>query len=134
MKINKLYFIIGIPVVVIVLLIIYGYNQPKHNEQQKFSLVEFKKEINANEYVLVYFNASWCMVCSKMKPIIDDIETDYKTLKIIRVNTDDNKEIAVEFEINSLPAFMLYHKGVIVWTEIGVMSSSELKTKLNYLK
>ena len=69
-----------------------------------------------------------------MKPIIDDIETDYKTLKIIRVNTDDNKEIAVEFEINSLPVFMLYHKGVIVWTEIGVMTSSELKTKLNYLK
>lgn len=134
MKINKLYLIIGIPVIVIVLLIIYGYIQPKQNEQQKLSLVEFKKEINANEYVLVYFNASWCMVCEKMKPIIDDIETEYKTLKIIRVNTDDNKEIAVEFEINSLPVFMLYHKGIIVWTEIGVMSSTELKTKLNYLK
>ncbi len=130
MKIDKLYFIIGIPIILIVLLIIYGYNLPQQNEHEKISLIKYKKIINSNEYVLVYFNASWCMACIKMKPIIDGIEMDYKKIKILRVNTDDSKELSDKFEINSLPVLILYHNGSVVWQEIRAMSSLQLRSKL----
>lgn len=133
MKINKFYFLIGIPIILIVLMIIYGYIKPKQNDPKILSLVEYKKEIKSNEYVFVYFNASWCMVCTKMKPIIDGIEVDYKKIKVLRINTDDCKEISDEFEINSLPVLILYHNGNIVWKEIRAMSNTELRSKLEYL-
>jgi len=69
-----------------------------------------------------------------MKPIIEEIEKEYKTLKILRINTDENREISKEFEINSLPVLILYHNGIIAWTQYGVMTSSELKSKLYFLK
>ena len=107
-----------------------------HNDKQDptpITLVEFnKKTANKDKKVLVYFNASWCTVCAKMKPLIEEIEKENNSrLEVLRINTDIDKEVANEFEIDALPVLILYHNGVREWIYVGIIDKNLLKEKIN---
>ncbi len=105
----------------------------RQEEPKGISLTEFNKRTgDKNKIVLVYFHADWCVVCAKMKPIIQKIDSLYQPqLEILNIDTDRDKEVADEFEINSLPVLMLYKHGNREWTRIGILSEKELTEDLN---
>lgn len=93
------------------------------------TLSEYSKQIGDKEkLVLVYFSADWCSVCSKMRPVIDRIsKLDTLKLKTLKIDTDRDKELKVEFEIDALPVLMIYRNGCREWMNIGIMNEKELK-------
>ncbi len=94
-----------------------------------------RKVNNPDKLVLVYFHASWCMPCVKLKPEIDALETDKKAVcEILRLDTDANPQINEYFEINTLPMFILYKNGKKVWENNGYQTQQQLSLKIDIFK
>jgi thioredoxin-like negative regulator of GroEL len=112
--------------------VVYGFINHKQT-QQPITLQEFNRRISAGpKMTLVYFNASWCSICVKMKPVIDQVELDYKsTMDVLRVDADRDKEIVREFEIDALPVLVLYRYGTREWVYVGQIDKKTLKDKID---
>lgn len=92
---------------------------------------EFSKEVlESNIPVLVDFWAPWCMPCRMMAPILDELSADLEgKVKITKVNTEDpsNQDLAVEYQIQSIPNMKLFKDGKVVAEFIGMRSKDALK-------
>lgn len=86
----------------------------------KISLDELKKNIAENKLVLVDFYATWCGPCKLMDPKIKRLQTKYgDKVKVIKVDTDKNKTVAIRQEVSELPTFIFYKNGKEIWRGVG---------------
>ncbi len=94
----------------------------------KLNNENFKGEvIGADKTVLVDFYADWCGPCKMMSPIIDKVAEELgDAVKVGKVNSDDNMELAVEYGIMSIPTIMFFKGGEVVKVFNGLTSKSEL--------
>ena len=82
--------------------------------------------------VLVDYWAEWCGPCKLIGPILEDISGDYEgKLKIVKVNVDDNQEIAKTYGIRGIPTLMLFKEGNVEATKMGAVSKSQLAAFLD---
>jgi thioredoxin 1 len=92
---------------------------------------KFKEIIQSETPTLVDFFATWCGPCKTMQPILDQIKTDLgESIRIIKIDIDKNQAVAEQFKVKSVPTFILFKKGEIVWKESGAMSKQALKQKI----
>ena len=93
----------------------------------------FKQEVLDNEVpVLVDFWAPWCGPCRMVAPVVDEIAIQYDgTLKVVKVNTDENPQIASQYGIRSIPTLMIFKDGEKVDTVVGAVPKSTLVNTLD---
>lgn len=93
----------------------------------------FNKEVLENKIpVLVDFYANWCGPCMMLSPILEEISNEKKDkLKVVKVNVDDEVELANQFSINSIPAVFLIKDGKVISNFLGYRSKDEV---INFLK
>lgn len=88
----------------------------------------FEEEVKkSDKKVLVDFFATWCGPCKMMSPIIDKIAEELgENIKVGKVDSDENMELAEEFGIMSIPTIMIFENGQVIKTFIGVTSKDEI--------
>jgi len=90
--------------------------------------------INTNKLVLIDFFATWCGPCKMLSPIISEIANEYSNnIKICKINIDENQDLALEFNITSVPTLVFIKNGKIVKSCVGFHSKSELNNMINNL-
>jgi thioredoxin 1 len=86
--------------------------------------------------VLVDFWAPWCAPCQMMGPVLENMAKEYGgRLKVGKVNVDEESDLAGQFEISGIPAFMIFKGGKAVDAFTGAMPARALAIKVTpYLK
>ena len=94
----------------------------------KITEENFEKEVvNSEKTVILDFYADWCGPCKMMSPVIDEIADELgDSVKVGKVNSDENLSLAQEFEIMSIPTIMIMKNGKPVKTFVGVTPKSDI--------
>ena len=88
----------------------------------------FEKEVlQSQKTVLIDFWASWCGPCRMMAPVVDEIaQSQEETLKVGKVNIDENQELAEKYGVMSIPTFIVIKNGQETARTVGVQSKEEI--------
>lgn len=89
----------------------------------------FKQEVlEENGTVVIDFFAPWCSPCKMFSPVVDKIAEEYKgSVKVGKVNIDENPELAQEFGVMSIPTLIVMRDGKVLNRSVGLKSQKEIE-------
>ena len=93
----------------------------------------FEQDIaTQNVTVLVDFGAEWCGPCKQLDPILEEIATEKSdTLKVFKLNIDQNPMTPQKFGIRGIPTIMLFKEGKLIDTKVGNLPKTALENWIN---
>ncbi|MEM7735990.1 MAG: thioredoxin [Deinococcota bacterium] len=95
------------------------------------SETSFNVEVDAAVPVLVDFWAAWCGPCRMIAPVLEDLSKELAgKLKIVKVNVDDNRQIAATYKAQSIPMLMVFKQGEAIDTFVGALPKGALLERL----
>ena len=89
----------------------------------------FSKSLGENDIMIVDFWADWCGPCLKVAPILEELEDEYK-VQVYKVHVDEQTELALKYEISSIPTLLVFEKGIPVKKLVGAYPKHKLVKEL----
>ena len=84
--------------------------------------------LEQTKLVLVDFWAEWCGPCKQIAPTLEELAEKYsESLSVCKVDVDSNKELALQYNVRSIPSLMIFKNGEMVDSLIGAVSLEELE-------
>ena len=92
----------------------------------------FEKEVLKSEKtVLIDFYADWCGPCKMISPIVEAVAKEKQDIKVVKVNVDDAQDLAIQYDVMSIPTLVVIKEGQETNRVIGLADKTEI---LNMIK
>lgn len=99
------------------------------------------KHVNSNEFeaevlksdkkVLVDFWANWCGPCKMLAPVLEQVADEMPDVQIVKVDVDDNGDLAEKYNVMSIPTMILFKNGEQVGKSVGFIGPDQVKDFIN---
>jgi len=135
---NKILILVAIVFFVIgmILLSIFLNNQNKveiGNEEESgmeimnVTSANFNEEVlNSDKTVLIDFYADWCGPCKMFSPVVEAVAEENEDIKVVKVNVDNAQDLAIKYQVMSIPTTVVIKEGQEVNRAVGMVSKSDL--------
>ena len=94
----------------------------------------FSEVINNNDFVIIDFWAPWCGPCKSFGPVYEKVSEKHDNIVFAKVNTEQEQEIAGQFNIRSIPTLMVFREQVILYAEAGALPESSFEQLVDQAK
>jgi rhodanese-related sulfurtransferase len=110
-----------------------GAGKPVETKAGKgLSRAEFDQLLASNQLVLVDVGSKYCGGCKKLAPTVQAVEAEQaSTLKVVKIELYDNRELAKQLSIESVPTLILYKGSKPIWKQSGNISKAQIEQALN---
>ena len=91
----------------------------------------FREEVmNSDKPVLLDFWAPWCGPCRMVSPILEEIANERPDIKVVKVNVDEEQELAMNFRVRSIPMLVVMKDGKVVSQSTGARPKAKILAML----
>lgn len=92
----------------------------------------FQKDVlDYKGVVMVDFYADWCGPCKLTGPIVDELSLEMKNVKFVKVDVDQNQELASQYSVFSIPTFIVFKNGQVANQFVGAMGKEGFLNEIN---
>jgi thioredoxin 1 len=91
----------------------------------------FESTITENSFVIIDFWAPWCGPCRSFAPTYESVSEDHENIIFGKVNTEDEQELAMHFQVRSIPTLMIFRDNIIVFSQPGALPESAFRELLS---
>ncbi len=89
--------------------------------------IELQKKINNGEHFIVELWGTWCAPCKIMKPIFEKVASQNTTrIGMYTMDVDSNREAAFSLNVRSIPTTIMFNKGKVLGTKVGVLNEVQI--------
>jgi thioredoxin 1 len=85
---------------------------------------------NAPGRVLVDFWAEWCGPCRMVSPVLEDLERDHPEIRFVKLNVDEDPDVAQTYEVMSIPTLLVFEGGKVQKRVVGALPKGKLLEEL----
>lgn len=82
--------------------------------------------------MILYFTADWCAPCKRVRPIVEQLNKDQSDVRFFIIDVDLEAEMASDFEIKSVPTFVVMKDNTEIHRVSGVQTRDQLEELINY--
>jgi thioredoxin 1 len=94
--------------------------------------LDFESEVlKSDKLVIADFWAEWCGPCKAIAPLLDEIAKEQPKVKILKVNVDEEQQLAQQYGIYNIPTLLFFKGGKVVETVMGTQPKKVLVEKIN---
>jgi len=94
----------------------------------------FQETMDNNDIVIIDFWAPWCGPCKSFAPTFEAVSEKHEDVVFAKVNTEDQQELAANFQIRSIPTLMIIREQIAIFSQAGMLPESALEEVLGKAK
>jgi thioredoxin len=94
----------------------------------------FESVVTGNDIVIIDFWAPWCGPCRGFAPVFEKASETHGEVVFAKVNTEEQPEIAQEFQIRAIPTLMAFREKVILFSNPGALTAGQFDQLVNQIK
>ena len=144
---KKIFLIVLIIVFIGIMLVLNNLLQNETNninpieienkEEEKVMIINVSREnfqtevLNSEKTVLIDFYADWCGPCKMLSRVVEQFASENESIKVVKINVDDEQTLAVEYGVMSIPTLVVIKKGQEANRSVGLVSKDDI---LNLVK
>jgi len=107
-------------------------NEINNEEESKMEVLKvtssnFEEEVlKSDKTVLVDFYADWCGPCKMLSPVVEAVANENEDIKVVKVNVDDEQDLAIKYQVMSIPTLVVIKNGEVANKSVGLISKSQI--------
>lgn len=100
----------------------------------ELSTADFDATVQGNDIVIIDFWAPWCGPCRGFAPVFEQVSEEHADIRFVKVNTDEEPDLAGHFGIRSIPTLMVFREQVLIFEQAGALPKGALNDLIGQVR